>query len=418
MSHSLKRVAVISYHSSPLHEPGSGDAGGMTVYVRELAEELAAVGPVTDIFTRADGNGRRVVELFPGVRVISIEAGPNEPLEKERSSDHLDDFVAGVRAFATSQRIAYDVVHSHYWQSGLAARELARSWGVPLVHSNHTLGKVKNRMLAPGDIPEPLNRLKGEMDVMAASDVLIASTDEESEQLASLYGASSDRLKTLHPGVDHRLFTPGDKGEARRHLGLRDDEAVLLYVGRIQRLKGIDLAIGAVEQLVPALDRPLVFLVVGGASGRGGEEELERLRALTRDLGIEDNVRFLGAQPHPKVPAFYRAADAVIVSSHSETFGFAALEAHACGTPVIGTAVGGLSHVVADGRSGFLVDSRDPSVLAARAKTLLSDPDLAASFSRAAIASAERFSWERATEEFLELYECLVREDSPEACTC
>jgi D-inositol-3-phosphate glycosyltransferase len=417
MSHPLKRVAVISYHSSPLLEPGSGDAGGMTVYVRELAEQLAAEGPVTDIFTRYDGGGPRAVELFPGVRVISIDAGPREPLEKEELTEHIEEFVTGVRAFATSQRIAYDVVHSHYWQSGLAAEELAHAWSVPLVHSNHTLGKVKNRMLAPGDVPEPLSRLKGEMEVIAASDVLIASTDEELEQLASMYGAPRDRLKVLHPGVDHRLFVPGDKTAARRELGL-EDEAVLLYVGRIQPLKGVDLAIEAVEQLVPALDRPLVFLVVGGASGRSGDAEVARLRALTSQLGITENVRFVGAQPHPKLPKFYRAADAVVVSSHSETFGFAALEAHACGTPVIGTAVGGLSHVVADGESGFLIDSRDPSVLAARAKTLLSDPDLAARFSRAAVASAERFSWERATAEFLELYECLVREDSPEACTC
>jgi D-inositol-3-phosphate glycosyltransferase len=389
----------------------------MTVYVRELAEQLAAEGPVTDIFTRADGASPRSVELFPGVRVISIDAGPNGPLEKEELTQHIDEFVAGVRAFATSQRIAYDLVHSHYWQSGLAGKELARAWSVPLVHSNHTLGKVKNRMLAPGDVPEPLTRLKGEMEVIAASDVLIASTDEELEQLASMYAAPRDRLKVLHPGVDHRLFLPGDKAAARRELGL-GDQAVLLYVGRIQPLKGIDLAIEAVEQLVPALDRPLVFLVVGGASGRSGDAEVERLRSMASTLGIAENVRFVGAQQHPKLPKFYRAADAVVVSSHSETFGFAALEAHACGTPVIGTAVGGLSHVVADGESGFLIDSRDASVLAARAKTLLSDPDLCARFSRAALRSAERFSWERATAEFLELYECLVREDSPEVCTC
>ncbi|MGH2809011.1 MAG: glycosyltransferase [Actinomycetota bacterium] len=417
MSHTLKRVAVISYHSSPLHEPGSGDAGGMTVYVRELAEQLAAVGPVTDIFTRADGDGRPVVELFPGVRVISIPAGPPEPLDKEELTAHIDEFVAGVRAFAASQRIRYDLVHSHYWQSGLVAKQLAHAWSVPFVHSNHTLGKVKNRMLAPGDVPEPLSRLKGEMDVIAASDVLIASTDEELEHLAGLYGADRDRLKTLHPGVDHRLFTPGDRGEARRQLDL-GNEAVLLYVGRIQRLKGIDLALRAVEQLVPALDRPLKFLVVGGASGRGGDAELARLKSLASELEIDEHVRFVGAQPHPKLPAFYRAADAVVVSSHSETFGFAALEAHACGTPVVGTAVGGLSHVVVDGGSGFLIDTRDPSILAARTKTLLSDADLADHFSRAAVTSAGRFSWERAAEEFLELYECLVREDSPEACTC
>ena len=413
----VKRVAVIAYHSSPLLEPGAGDAGGMSVYVRELAEALAAKGLVTDIFTRADGSAPRVVEIAPGVRVVSIDAGPRRPLEKEELTTYLDDFVHGVRAFATAQRSRYELVHSHYWQSGLAAKSLAEVWSAPLVHSNHTLGKVKNRTLPPGDAPEPLMRLAAEADVISASDVLVASTDEEWEQLACLYGASHDRLKTLHPGVDHALFNPGDKRSARAELGL-GDEAVLLYVGRIQRLKGIDLAIEATAQLVSALDRPLRLLVVGGASGRKGRDEIERLKALAVERGVRTNVTFTGAQPHERLPLFYRAADAVLVCSHSETFGFAALEAHACGTPVVGTAVGGLSHIVTDERSGFLVDSRDPAVFAAHLKTLLSDPELLSSFGRQAALSSACFSWERTASAFLDLYECLVREESPEACTC
>ena len=390
----------------------------MTVYVRELADAVAARGLMTDIFTRADSDRPRVVELAPGVRVVSVDAGPREPLEKEELSTHLQDFVAGVRAFSMAHRTRYELIHSHYWQSGLAAKALAAAWGVPFVHSNHTLGKVKNRSLAPGDIPEPLSRLAGEAEVMDATDVLIASTDEELEQLACLYGASHDRLKTLHPGVDHSLFNPGSMIEARTELGLAPDAVVLLFVGRIQRLKGLELAIRSVEQLEPAFDRPVELVVVGGASGRGGQGEIDRLRDLATSLGIEDRVTWVGPQPHARLPWYYRAADAVVVCSHSETFGFAALEAHACGTPVVGTAVGGLAHIVTDGRSGFLVQTRDPAVFAGGLKTLLSDQQLSERFRAEAIRNAARFSWDETADEFLELYECLVREESPEACTC
>ena len=411
------RVAVVAYHSSPIDEPGLGDAGGMTVYVRRLAAALADRGVKTDVFTRATGPGLGPIELSPGVRVIPIPAGPPVQLPKERLHDHLGEFVAGIRAFATAQRLSYDLVHSHYWQSGLAGAELQGAWDVPLVHSHHTLGKVKNRFLAPGDRPEPALRLIGEGEIISSADVLIASTDQEMEQLACLYGASHDRLKALPPGVDHRVFRPLPKESSRAQLGL-GDEAVMLFVGRIQRLKGIDLAISALEQLVPALDREAVLLVVGGASGADGDRETERLRALARSFGIEDRVRFMGPQPHDRLPLFYSASDVVTVCSHSESFGFAALEAHACGVPVVGTPVGGLSHVVREGVSGFLVDSRDPAVFAARLKTLLSDHDLHADFSRHASRSAAAFSWDRSAESFLELYECLVLGEAPEVCTC
>jgi D-inositol-3-phosphate glycosyltransferase len=389
----------------------------MTVYVRDLAAAFARRGVQTDVYTRADSPGPAVTLLGSGVRVIAVEAGPRERLAKETLTGHLDEFVAGVRAFALAQRLRYDVVHSHYWQSGLAAIPLAAAWGVPLVHSHHTLGKVKNRFLAPGDRPEPDSRLTGEARVIDAADVLVASTDDEWKQLACLYGAHHDKLKTLHPGVDHAVFAPGDRVVARAGLGL-GDEAVMLYVGRIQRLKGIELAIRAAEQLVPALDRPLRFLVIGGASGAAGDIEVTRLSALVDELGLRDVVRFVGAVPHRDLPAYYRAADALVLCSHSESFGLAALEAHSCGTPVVGTPVGGLSHVVADDRSGFLVDSRDPAIFAARLKTLLSDDALRARFSGAAVASASRFSWDRTAASLQELYECLVREQSPEACTC
>ena len=413
----VRRLAVVAYHSSPLGPPGDGDSGGMTVYVRELAEAFARRGIHTDVFTRADGSGPKVTTLGPGVRVIGIDAGPRAKVPKDRLVEHLGEFTGGVRAFALAQRLVYDVVHSHYWQSGIAGITLARGWDVPLVHSHHTLGKVKNKFLAPGDEPEPRVRLDGEARVIRAADVLVASTDDEWKQLACLYGASHDSLKTLHPGVDHAQFAPGPQSDARARLGIGEG-AVMLYAGRIQRLKGIELAIRAAYELRPALERPLTLLVAGGASGPAGTIEVARLRALVTELALEDVVRFVGPIPHAELADYYRAADVLVVCSHSESFGLTALEAHSCGTPVVGTPVGGLSYVVDDERSGFLVDTRDPAVFAARLKTLLADPALRTRFREAAIASAAAFSWDRTAASLQELYECLVREQSPEACTC
>jgi len=417
-SEPTRRIGVVAYHSSPLLEPGSGDAGGMTVYVRALARSLAKRGLRTDIFTRATGGGPPVVEISPGVRVVSVAAGPPERMDKDAQCEFIDDFVTGVVAFATTQRIRYDIVHSHYWQSGLAAKALAARWNVPLVHSHHTLGKVKNGALAPGDIPEPFFRLTAEDEVIGSADVLVASTDQECEQLAYLYGAPSDRIKRVHPGVNHSTFSPGDRAAARSELGLHADHAVLLFVGRIQRLKGIDLAIRAIEQLVPVLDRPADLIIVGGASGPVGDAEIDRLKDLAESLEVSGSLRFTGPQPHRRLVDYYRAADVLLVCSYSESFGLTALEAHASGTPVVGTAVGGLSHIVADGSSGFLVDSRDPAEFAARLKTLLSDSDLQTRFSMRAYERSLMYSWDSTADDFQELYECLLREDFPEVCTC
>ncbi len=414
----VKRVAVIAYHSSPLHEPGTGDAGGMTVYVRQLAAALAVRGVHTDIFTRATSPEDRVTFISDDVRVVPVDAGPREILDKEELPDHIDDFVASVRAFATVQRIRYDIVHSHYWQSGMAAKHLAQAWDLPLVHSPHTLGRVKNARLAPGDAPEPEVRLLGEQQVISAADVLIANTEDEYQAFACMYKAPHDKLKELSPGVDHANFRPGDRAEARAELGLDPDRPVLLFVGRIQRLKGIELAIRTVAELGTYQGREPLLLIVGGASGRGGEEEVERLESIARELGIADRVRFLGPKPHTKLPAHYRAADVTLICSHNESFGLAALEAHASGCPVVGTPVGGLSHVVRDGESGFLIDERDPAQFAASVDKILSDPDLAASFSRAALVGSLPFSWDGTAERFIDLYDCLINERFPELCTC
>jgi D-inositol-3-phosphate glycosyltransferase len=250
------------------------------------------------------------------------------------------------------------------------------------------------------------------------ADVLIASTDQECEELVCLYGAPHDRLKTIHPGVDHDLFAPGDRSEARSALGLPVERPSLLVVGRIQPLKGLDLAIAGLEQLRHAMDPAPTLSIVGGASGPGGDGELERLRRLAHALGVDDLIRFVGPVPHASLPLYYRAADATLVCSHYESFGLTALESQACGTPVIGTSVGALSFVVRDGESGFLIPTRDASELAARAKTLLADDELARKMRRAAIRSANRFSWDSTAEALSELYDCLISERLPEACTC
>lgn len=414
----LRHLAVIAYHSSPLAEPGAGDAGGMTVYVRELARALARNEVNVDIFTRSNGTTRSTVELADGVQVVSLEAGPSRSLTKEEMLAHIDDFSTGLRAYATAHRRHYGVIHAHYWQSGLAARPLAAAWDVPLVQSPHTLARVKNNALAPGDLPEPLSRVDGEMHVLAAADVIVASTDEEYEQLACLYRVSHDRLKTVPPGVDHQLFRPGGLSAARAELGLAADDVVLVQVGRIQPLKGLPLAIATAEQLRRVFGDRLRLVLVGGASGTSGEEELLRTRMQVREAGLEQNVSFVGPQPHSRLPLFYRAADVAIVCSHSESFGLAALEASACATPVVGTAVGGLSHVVSDGESGFLVFDRDPVIFAERVKVLLLDADLRRRFGEEAHRRAVTYSWDRTATMLLELYDCLVSERFPEACTC
>jgi D-inositol-3-phosphate glycosyltransferase len=414
----VRRLAVLSYHSSPLTEPGSGDAGGMTVYVRAVAAAHAAAGVHTDIFTRASSRGGRVARVAEGVRVVSIDAGPATAIPKQEMAHYIDDFATGVQVFAAMQRVSYDLVHSHYWQSGLAGLGLTEKWGVPLVHSQHTLARVKNLYLAPGDTPEPRARIDGEKRVISSADVLIPSTDDEWEQLSCLYGASHDRMKIIHPGIDHAVFKPGDGAAARARLGLSPDHAVILCVGRIQPLKGLSLAVRAAAELAPQIERELAVLIVGGPSTPAGEAELARLRKLADELSLGSRVRFLGPQPHEELPELYRAADVLAVCSRTESFGLAALEAHACGVPVVATAVGGLKYVVHNGLSGWLLESADPSLMAARIRPLLADERLQESFSQAAAASARRFSWERTGAELLELYSCLLAAAAPEACTC
>jgi len=398
-------VCVLSVHTSPLEQPGTGDAGGMNVYIVQTALRMAARGVEVEIFTRATSSGYDpVVELAPGVLVRHVEAGPYEGLGKNDLPGQLCAFTAGVlRTEACHEPGHYDVVHSHYWLSGQVGWLARDRWGVPLVHTAHTLARVKNVALAEGDSPEPMVRVIGEDQVVAEADRLVANTDAETRQLVQLYGADPGRTVAIPPGVDLTRFTPGDRGLARASLDVAPDAVVLAFVGRIQPLKGPDVLLRAAAELLardPALRSRLVVLVAGGPSGSGLAEPAV-LQVLARQLGLDDVVRFLPPVAGVALANVFRAADVVAVPSHNESFGLVALEAQACGTPVVAARVGGLPVAVADGRSGLLVAGHDAQAWAdALTKVILRRPVL----SRGAVAHAHRFSWDRTTDALLATY--------------
>jgi D-inositol-3-phosphate glycosyltransferase len=388
------RVAVLSLHTSPLDQPGTGDSGGMNVYVRALSERLADRGVALDVFTRCSGRGvPQVEELGPLVRVIQVQAGPCAPVAKEDLPTLLPEFSGGVMGGGEAR---YDLVHAHYWLSGSAGRAVKRAWDVPLVASFHTLGKVKN--LADLDDPEPMRRLGGEHAVVREADLILAPTPAEAAHLLHLYGARPERIRLVPPGVDLERFRPRPATEARWRLGL-DGRRVILFVGRLQRLKGPDVAIRAFaggRQRRPELFEEAVLVVIGGPSGPGDAgTEMGRLRRLAVRLGVGDRVRFVPPVPHEELPDFYAAADVVLMPSRSESFGLVALEAQACGVPVIASAVGGLPYVVADEETGFLVPPGDHEAFAQGLVRLLGHPGLRARFSSAALRQAGHYSWER-----------------------
>ena len=392
-----RRVATLSVHTSPLDQPGTGDAGGMNVYIVELSKRLAALGIESEIFTRATSSELPpTVELSPGVSVRHIHAGPFEGLGKGDLPGQLCAFTSGVlRAEAMREPGWYDVIHSHYWLSGQIGWLAKERWGVPLVHSAHTLAKVKNASLADGDEPEPRARVIGEEQVVEAADRLIAATAAEARDLIDLYDADPAQVVTVSPGVDLDRFTPGDPVAARRRLGLPDDAVVLLFVGRIQPLKAPDVVLRAAADLVardPALRRRLVVAVVGGPSGSGIEHPAQ-LAALARDLGIGDLVRFEPPADHDRLADFYRAATVTLVPSYNESFGLVAVESQAVGTPVVAADVGGLSTAVAHARSGLLVVGHDPRDYASAVASLLGSDELAARLRAGAPRHAQQFGW-------------------------
>jgi D-inositol-3-phosphate glycosyltransferase len=411
------RVAVISLHTSPLDQPGLGDSGGMNVYILSVAERLARQGIAVDIYARCHGeNAPQVEELGPHTRLIHVQAGPCAPLPKESLPQVLPRFLDGVLAYAAAEEgshrhSSYDVVHSHYWLSGWVGSQAKEIWGVPHVASFHTLGRVKNSALRAGDDPEPPVRLAGERNVIIGADRILAPTPAEASLLVELYGADPGRIRIVPPGVDRRVFFPRPKDEARARLHLANTK-LLLFVGRIQPLKGPDVAIRAVAEacaLVPDVMKDAVLAVVGGSTGLDADhDEVTRLMRLASALGIADRVVFFPPQPHERLADFYSAADAVLMPSRSESFGLVALEAEACGVPVIGAAAGGLRYVIQDGETGFLVDGHDPAQYADPIIRLLSDPGEAARLSRGAVEHAGIFSWDATVSDIVGVYRELL----------
>jgi D-inositol-3-phosphate glycosyltransferase len=407
------RVAVISLHTSPTDQPGTGDSGGMNVYILSVAERLAEQGIAVDIFTRCHGQGGpEVEEISPRSRLIQVKAGPCAPVQKRDLPGLLPEFLDGVVQYASAEEgwdrhSPYDVVHSHYWLSGWVGSRAKEIWGVPHVASFHTLGRVKNSSLPEGDQPEPPVRLAGELGVVRAADRILAPTPAEADHLVQLYGADPERIRVVAPGVDGSLFAPRSREEARARLHLSGGR-LLLFVGRLQPFKGPDIAIRALAAAVarsPELTADTILAVVGGPTGSpDGPDEVARLMDLAVSIGVGDRVVFFPPQPHERLADFYSAAEAVLVPSRSESFGLVALEAQACGTPVIAAAAGGLRYVVVDGKTGFLVEGHDPDDYADRILAILRDPGLAERLSLGAIGHAGRFSWDATTSDIRDVY--------------
>ena len=403
------RVAVLSIHTSPLDQPGTGDAGGMNVYIVETAKRLASAGTAVEIFTRATSSDLPpTVELAPGVLVRHVTAGPYEGLLKADLPGQLCAVTSGVmRVEAAHPEGWFDLIHSHYWLSGQVGWLASERWGVPLVHSMHTMAKVKNLELAAGDTPEPMVRLIGEEQVVNAAARLVANTKDEATQLIELYGADPLTVDVVHPGVDLEQFTPGDPSVARRRFGIADNAVVLLFVGRIQPLKAPDILLRAAARMLvsdPDLRSRLVVVVCGGPSGTGLEHPTS-LVDLAAELGITDVVRFEPPGDRSTLVDWYRVADIAVVPSYSESCGLVAVEAQACGPPVVAAAVGGLRTAVLHDTSGILVQGHDPSDYAAVLTSLLSQPGRLAELGHGARMHAASFGWASTTTGLLHTYD-------------
>lgn len=392
----VRSVAVVSMHTSPLDQPGTGDSGGMNVYVHELATSLAQAGVDVRVYVRRDDpKAPDDVVVEPGLRVFNVTAGPLG-VAKEDLPSLVEAFASAVTQLEMSNPAGpADVIHANYWLSVDAGRLLRSETGSPLVATFHTLARVKREH---GD-PESEQREQQEAELVSICDAICVSNPVEAEQIARLYDLDRARLVIVPPGVDHAFFSPGDRRGARAALGM-GPEPMILFVGRIQPLKGLDLAVGALADLPPDVR----LVVVGGPSGRSGRAEVAKITSMVDAAGLEDRVRFVTPQPHHLLSTYYRAADVVVVPSRSESFGLVALEAAACGTPVVAAEVGGLRSLVVDSETGFLIGSRDPVDYAKRLEQILFDPELAQSMGSAAAIRARDYSWPAAADLLLDLY--------------
>ena len=398
----IRRIAMLSLHTSPLAEPGGPVSGGMNVYVREVATELARLGIAVDVFTRREQPGAPEVRpIAPGARLVEVEAGPAAPLLPEALAGHVDAFVSGVAGFSERSGLRYDVVHAHYWLSVLAAERLAAGWRVPHVAMFHTLGEVKRRALASQREPEV--RLAAERRLVHAADRIVAATGHEVALLDRLYGVAPERTRVIPLGVDVERFRPRPAGAARAELGLPRTARIVLAVCRIQRLKGLDLLVRALAQLGRPGGVPGVELLIAGGVEQAASE-VGRLRDVAQGLGVGERLRFVGAVPHERLPLYYASADVLAVPSFYESFGLAAVEAMAAGVPVVASRVGGLAATVADGRTGYLVPWHCPEPFAERIELLLRNEPLRRSMGEAASRAMRRYAWGAVARELAALF--------------
>jgi D-inositol-3-phosphate glycosyltransferase len=410
----MRRLAVLSLHTSPLAQPGTGDGGGMNVYVRELTSALARSDVACDVFTRAwSPDLPPVVDVEPGLRVHHVPAGPLDVLPKESLPAVVDEFTAGVlepmAAAPAAGELPYTSVHANYWLSGLSGHVIKHELNLPLVCTFHTLDRVKAETM-PEEVEAdmPHRRAEAEASIIDCSDAVLASCTVEADQIASLYGGEPGRIRIVPPGVDHAFFGPGHRPQARRALGLPQTGRLLLFVGRIQPLKRADVAIETLAELRQRGDEPYRLVVVGGPSGPHGEKSLQSLHDAADARGVREHVHFVAPQPHELLSSYYRAADVCIVPSRSESFGLVALEAAACGTPVVASAVGGLTTLVDHGHTGYLVDDPDPVAYAAAVRRTFDEPLAAERLSTASVLRARRYTWRAAARTLVELHDELA----------
>lgn len=409
-------IAMLSYHTCPLATLGGKDTGGMNVYVRELTHHLGRCGVHVDVFTRSqDDHVPHVLhDLGYGNRVVHIPAGPEVPLSKQILPRHLDEFSKGIIKFSEEKGLKYDLIHSHYWMSGMAAMKLSKEWKIPLIQMFHTLGEMKNRIARSEAERESQARIDGEKEIMRSADRIVIATPAEKSQLEFLYQADNKKMVIIPPGVDTSRFYPIPVDEARAVINIPASECMLLYVGRIEPLKGVDTLIKAIAILegngvLHAC--PHYLAIIGGEPNvdpRNMNAEMKRLQDLSKELGINDLVIFLGKQNQETLPYYYSASQVVIVPSHYESFGMVALEAMACGTPVVASQVGGLAFLVQDGVTGFIIPDDDPQALADRLTLLIERPDLREKMGNSAIEISRSYEWTTITSKILDLYNELL----------
>ena len=406
----LHRIAILSVHTCPLALLGGKKTGGMNVYVRDFSRELARQGVLVDVFTRSQDDCQPMIkhDLGHGGRVIHIPAGPERPIPVGEVGNYLDEFVQGVLNFAQTENIQYDLIHSHYWLSGLVAEKLREAWHIPFVHMFHTLGHMKNRIAQDESQRAPQSRIEGESQVMATADCLIAATPAEQAQLNWLYGADLDKIVIIPPGVDLERFQPMPQDVAKTEVGIPCGDKTILFVGRIEPLKGIDTmlrAMALIQKRHPDVAASTCLAIIGGDPWHyDPDDEMARLQALRHQLDLHALVTFLGSRDQDILPNYYAAAEMVIMPSHYESFGMVALEAMAMGTPVIASEVGGLAFVVKDGVNGFHVPSRDSQALADRIFTLLTDKNCRHSLGQQARQHAQQFAWPIIVARMMDVY--------------